>query len=124
MRDLAGVVTNASAAVERRRAEENRPALSTSFERPPEADVVATISAVSDGFLECEVLLSAIIEKRAHRRIAVGPIKDHATGDLNTRLQCNCISGVPARSCECADRFAFRSDEPYIQRIAGNPVGR
>ena len=124
MRDLAGVVADAGAAIEGRRPEPDRAPGLAALQRLPEAHVVAAVGAVPDRLLEGKVLLASVVEERADRRVAIR---------AGRRARCRrsrCWSSASLRSAgyqpaAASARIAssFAADQPDIHRIAGNAVG-
>ena len=89
----------------------------------PEAHMVAAVGALADRLLEGKVLAAPLVEERADRRVAVGPVEDDAAGDLDAGLERHGVGGIPAGGGKRADRLLLGPDQPDIQRIAGNSVG-
>src|SRR4030088_1406302 len=86
MGDLSCVVAQANPAVERDRPEPDRSAVGSFFKNQPQTDVVPLVGAPAIRLLESELLLFALIIKRADRRIVVWPVKHHAADD--SRYSC------------------------------------
>jgi hypothetical protein len=82
MRDLTGVAAEAYVAIERRGAEPHRPAFLPLLEDPPEPDVLAAIRAATVELLERQIFPSPVIEKAAHRCVAIWPIQHDAADNL------------------------------------------
>ncbi len=64
MRDRPGVAAQADAAVERGRAEPDRPAFLAILQHHPQANMMPLVGTLSDRLLECQVLGTSGIEQR------------------------------------------------------------
>src|SRR5436305_5673848 len=81
--DGPGIVADPDASIVGYGAEPDRPLLLALVQHLPEAHMMAVIGAVAVGFLACEVLAPVEIKQRAHRRVAIGSIQQHAAGNLD-----------------------------------------
>src|SRR3982075_4557853 len=112
MGDLSCCGAQASPAVEVDRTEPDRSAVVSFFKNQPQTDVVPLVGAPAIRLLESELLLFALIIKRADRRIVVWPGKHHAADALDTRRQCNWDGRKTAGRVHSAKDIFFAADEP------------
>ena len=118
----AGVAADADAAVEGGVAEPHRPLFLALLQHLPEPHMMAAIGAATVRLLEREVLAAAEIVQVADRRVAIGPVQQHAAGDFDRRSQRDRIGGIPAGGVHGADHVPGVADQSDIDRIAGNAL--
>ena len=114
---------SADAAVEARRAEPERRAIG-GVGHLPDPDVMAAVGAFADRLFESEILLAAVKQQGADRRVGIGPIEDHAFADLQAGAPGDRVGRMPARDGESMDELDLGADEADIDRIAGYAVDR
>ncbi len=122
MGDRAGIVADADAAIEGRRAEPDRPLFLALIQHLPVSDVVAAIGAAANRLFERKILAAAKIIEIADRRVFVGTIEQHTADNLDRRFQRDRIGWKPARRVHRADDVLFVADQPDIHGIAGNAL--
>ena len=120
MGDGAGEMADADALVEGDGAEPHRPLLLALVQHLPEADVMAAVGALARGLFEREVFAAAEIEQRAHGRVGIGAVEQHAARNFNRRSERHGIGGKPFGRVHRAQDFLFVADQAGIDRVARN----
>jgi clan AA aspartic protease (TIGR02281 family) len=124
MRDRAGIVADADAAIEGGVAEPHRAILGAFVENLPEADMMTMVGAAADRLLKSEILMPAEIIKFADRRGPVRAIQQYAADDFDRRFECHGIGRIPARRLHRAQNVLVVADQADIDRVAGNALRR
>src|SRR4051812_12371206 len=120
MGDLSGIVAQADPTVERDRPEPDRTAVRSLFENLPKTHVVSLVRALAIRLLESELFFFALIIERADGSIAIRPVQDHATDDLNAGSQRYCVRRIPARRVHGVDHIFLATDQPNVERVTRN----
>ncbi len=120
--DGPGIMADADAAVEGHGAEPDRPLFLAVVQHLPEPHMMAVIGALAVRLFEREILAAVEIEQRADRRVAVGPVQQHAADDLDRGSQRHGIGGKPAGGRHRAQHVLVVADQADIDRIAGNAL--
>ena len=122
VRDLAGAVREADAAVERRRADPERAAVHALRSPSARSARGGAASRSRRLLLERDVLLAAEQEEVAHRRGRIGAIEHHAAGDLEIAAQAEPGRDVASRRPSSRSELGVGCDQPDVQRIARRAV--
>ena len=86
--------------------------------------MMAAIGALADRLFEGQILLAALEQQGADRRIGIGPVEDHALADLQAGTPRDGVGGMPAGHGESMDQLGLGPDETDIDRVAGNAIRR
>ena len=74
----------------------------------PETHMMAAIGAVADRLFEGHILLAALEQQGADRRIGIGPVEDHALADLQAGTPRDGVGGMPPGHGESMDQLGLR----------------
>src|SRR5262249_51864165 len=84
--------------------------------------MMAAIGACPYRLFEGQIFAPPVVVKRAHRRVAIGPVQNDAADDVNARPECNRICGIPSSGVHGAQNIAFGSNQAHIDRITRNTL--
>ena len=124
MGHCASVAADADAAIESGVAKPDGPVLLAVVQHFPKPHVMTVIGAAAGRLLECQILAAPEIKQRADRRVAIRPVEQHATDDLDGGAQCHGIGRIPAGGMHGTQHVAGVADQPDIDRVTWNALRR